>query len=181
MDAILKICHVARSRGLPANAWLLVVDVNRQNLIVWRNGNAHGSYPVSTSQFGIGQFEGSYQTPPGFHEIDDRIGSHAELGQVFESRVGITMVIPSTHWSEPDSSDRILTRILRLRGLEPGVNQGPGIDSYERHIYIHGTNQEHRLGSPASHGCIRMGNGNIAELVSRLDTDPTWCWIGIPD
>jgi len=180
MDEIQEICRVAWARGLPAHAWFLVVDVNRQQLIVCRGGDVHSSYPVSTSQFGVGQHEGSYRTPPGFHEVDDRIGSHAELGQVFESRIGIAKVIPNTRWSKPETSDRILTRILRLRGLEPGLNQGPGIDSYDRHIYIHGTNQEHRLGSPASRGCIRMGNRNIVDLFLLLDTDPAWCWIGIP-
>ena len=51
-----------------------------------------------------------------------------------------------------------------LEGLEPGVNSGPGVDSHARYIYIHGTNQEHLLGKPVSHGCIRMSNDDVVEL-----------------
>ncbi len=55
--------------------------------------------------------------------------------------------------------DLILTRILRLDGLEEENS-----NSYERYIYIHGTNHEQAIGTPASHGCIRMKNKDIAEL-----------------
>ena len=34
----------------------------------------------------------------------------------------------------------------------------------ERYIYIHGTNQEELLGTPASHGCVRMSNADIKEF-----------------
>ena len=49
--------------------------------------------------------------------------------------------------------DLILTRILWLQGLEANKNCGDGVDSFHRYIYIHGTHEERRLGSPASHGC----------------------------
>jgi len=57
----------------------------------------------------------------------------------------------------------VLTRIFILDGLEPGVNkgrdeQGRVVDSQERYIYIHGTNDEENLGQPVSHGCIRVSN-----------------------
>jgi hypothetical protein len=43
----------------------------------------------------------------------------------------------------------ILSRILWLEGLEARREQAaPGIDSFERYIYIHGTNQEDLLGVP---------------------------------
>ena len=31
-------------------------------------------------------------------------------------------------------------------------------------LYIHGTMEEHRLGAPASHGCVRMKNSDLIEL-----------------
>jgi lipoprotein-anchoring transpeptidase ErfK/SrfK len=34
----------------------------------------------------------------------------------------------------------------------------------DRYIYFHGTNREDLIGTPASHGCIRMKNADIAEL-----------------
>jgi len=43
-----------------------------------------------------------------------------------------------------------------------------GIDSYERCIYIHGTAEEHLIGRPASHGCIRMRNRDIIELFALV-------------
>ena len=45
-----------------------------------------------------------------------------------------------------------------LDGIEPGVNKGKGIDSFNRYIYIHGTHEEGLIGLKASHGCIRMFN-----------------------
>ncbi|MEE8584447.1 MAG: L,D-transpeptidase, partial [Acidobacteriota bacterium] len=76
------------------------------------------------------------------------------------------------HTDQTDlDKDRITTRILWLCGKEPGVNQGMGVDSYLRHIYIHGTPEEGLLGSPASRGCIRMGNQEIVELFEAVPMD----------
>ena len=55
-----------------------------------------------------------------------------------------------------------------LEGLEPGINRGEGIDSRDRHIYIHGTPEEWLIGKPASHGCIRMKNRNVVELFNLV-------------
>lgn len=55
---------------------------------------------------------------------------------------------------EPPEKARVTSRIMRLKGLEEGVNSGPGVDSYARFIYIHGTVFEERIGSPTSAGCI---------------------------
>jgi lipoprotein-anchoring transpeptidase ErfK/SrfK len=56
-----------------------------------------------------------------------------------------------------------------LEGLEPGVNKGGDVDSKERYIYIHGTGEEGKLGTPASHGCIRMKNADVINLFNRVD------------
>ncbi len=60
--------------------------------------------------------------------------------------------------------DLILTRILTLDGLEDGINRGPGHDSLERYIYLHGTNHEDLLGRPVSCGCVRLSNTDICAL-----------------
>ena len=64
------------------------------------------------------------------------------------------------------NGDELLSRIFWLEGLDRRLNKDPkgNYDSYLRFIYIHGTNQEALLGTPASHGCIRMGNRDIVEL-----------------
>jgi len=60
--------------------------------------------------------------------------------------------------------DLILTRIFRLEGIEAGLNRGPGCDSFERYIYLHGTNREDLLGTPSSHGCVRLSSRDCLEL-----------------
>ena len=62
----------------------------------------------------------------------------------------------------------ITTRILWLRGLEPGVNHGGEVDSHDRYIYIHGTNHEERLGTPQSAGCVLMRNLELVELFDEV-------------
>lgn len=78
------------------------------------------------------------------------------------------------YWEESGEEQQknlITTRILRLRGLEPAHNSGPGLDSFERYIYIHGTNHEERLGTPASGGCILLSNKDVEELFDSVDLD----------
>ncbi len=74
-----------------------------------------------------------------------RIGEDAAPGTVFVSREPTG----ETWCGEACDDDLILTRILTLDGLEDGVNRGPGCDSLERYIYLHGTNHEGLLGPPA--------------------------------
>ena len=63
--------------------------------------------------------------------------------------------------------DYVTTRIMHLEGMEEGINRGGNVDSYERHIYIHGTHEEGRIGIPSSHGCIRMHNNDVIELYEQ--------------
>jgi UDP-N-acetylmuramate-alanine ligase/lipoprotein-anchoring transpeptidase ErfK/SrfK len=143
---------------------VLVVDVARQRLIVRERGGFAAEYPISTAAAGVGGAEGSHRTPPGWHRIHRKIGAGEPSGRVFESREPLDRV-----WQgEADAHDLILTRILTLEGLEPGVNQGPGVDSLERYVYVHGTNHEAALGRPASHGCVRMANRDVIELFDRV-------------
>ena len=144
---------------------LLLVDVARQRLALVRGTRLLADYPISTAEAGIGGESGSFRTPPGWHRIARKIGTDAALGTVFVSREPTGEV-----WQgETRNDDLILTRLLWLEGLEPGVNRGPGVDSFERYIYVHGTNHEHRLGTPASHGCVRLSNGDILELYDQVE------------
>ncbi|WP_119274154.1 L,D-transpeptidase family protein [Taklimakanibacter deserti] len=152
--------------GAPAvlPARLLVVDPERQ-LAVWlEDGKAAGAWPVSTARAGIGGKEGSFRTPPGWHRVSAWIGEDAAPGTVFASREPTG----ETWGGEALEDDLILTRILTLEGLEEGVNRGPGCDSLQRYIYLHGTNHESLLGRPASHGCVRFSNADVCELFGRL-------------
>ena len=164
--------ETARARTAAPGAWerLLVVDVPRQRLVLCdAAGRGLAEYPVSTAAAGIGGQEGSLQTPPGWHRIHARIGAGAPAGTRFVSRAPSGEV-----WGgEPREEDLILTRILTLEGLEDGVNRGPGRDSLERFIYLHGTNHEDALGRAASHGCARLSNADVIELFDRVrEGDP---------
>lgn len=122
-------------------------------------------YDISTSKYGIGNVENSNQTPLGIHRIANKIGDNAPPGRIFKSRIDTGI-----DWCEDLTEENmVLTRILRLQGLEPGVNNGPGIDSFERYIYIHGTNREDLIGTPMSHGCICMRNKEIIELYDSVE------------
>jgi lipoprotein-anchoring transpeptidase ErfK/SrfK len=61
--------------------------------------------------------------------------------------------------SEPVEGDLVLTRILWLEGAEEA-----NANTKQRYIYIHGTNQEDRIGEPASIGCVRMRNADVIAL-----------------
>ncbi len=52
--------------------------------------------------------------------------------------------------------------------MEKGINNGRNVDTYSRLIYIHGTDEEGRLGKPASSGSIPMGNKAIIDLFDRI-------------
>jgi lipoprotein-anchoring transpeptidase ErfK/SrfK len=69
---------------------------------------------------------------------------------------------------DPVKEDLILTRVLTLRGEEPGKNKGGDVDSFDRNIYIHGTNDEEKIGTPASHGCVRLTNDDVITLYEMV-------------
>ena len=159
----------AGSPVLDRRARVLVVDTARQRLGLMDDGRLVFESVLSTAKNGLGCAEGSYRTPTGWHRIHARIGAGAEPGAVFRGRVATGEV-----WrGEPRDEDLILTRVLTLDGLEEGWNRGPGRDSLERFIYLHGTNQERQLGSPVSHGCVRLANADILALFDQVaEGDP---------
>ena len=155
------------------NARVIDVDIARQRLYLWE-GYPDGDmlireYPVSTAAKGAGEQSGSYCTPRGRHRIAQKIGAGAPLFAAFKAREATGEIWTPGLDAENPGRDWILTRILWLEGLEPGRNQGGTVDSHDRYIYIHGTNEEHRLGTPASHGCIRMKNADVAELFGLVE------------
>lgn len=145
-----------------------VVDVRTQTLTLLRGQRSVARYPISTAARGVGSREASYRTPLGRHRVHQKFGADAPLGTVFRSRVSTHTVAPILTDPVDVEEDLILTRILWLDGLEPGINKGPGIDSRERFIYIHGTNEEGLIGTPASHGCVRMRNRDVVALFDLL-------------
>ena len=154
-------------------------------MALFRDGAPVAEWPVSTSKFGVGSQSGSYKTPLGLHRIAEKIGGGMPIDTVFKGRKAVGCLAdsvpplagdqssashasPGTRHSSP-SSDLIMSRILWLDGCEEGLNRGGAIDSHDRYIYIHGTVHEDRIGTPDSHGCVRMRNADVAELFERVE------------
>ena len=115
-------------------------------------------YVISTSQHGLGSEPGSNRTPTGRFRIAEKHGDGAEPGMIFVSRQ------PTGECGgEDDEKDHVQTRILCLDGLD-----AENANTFSRYIYIHGTNAESRLGTPASEGCVRMGNDDVIDLYDRV-------------
>ena len=135
------------------------VSITEQKLRLHHGGELVSEYVISTAARGIGFEEGSYCTPPGRFEISEKIGAHEAIGTIFRSRK------PEEIWDGSlCDDDLVLTRILRLHGLD-----SENANTLQRYIYIHGTNQEHLLGEPASCGCIRMSNEDVRVFFDQVE------------
>ena len=131
-------------------------------------------FSISTSKNPPSCLTDSRGTPTGLHAIADKIGAGAPEGTVFKGRVATGQIYDQV---SPEDAERnlITSRILRLRGLEIGKNSGEGRDSYDRYIYIHGSNHEDRIGQPFSGGCVEMFNADVIELFEQVDVgDLIW-------
>ncbi|MFW2439871.1 MAG: L,D-transpeptidase family protein [Arenicellales bacterium] len=146
----------------------VVISIPEQSLELRKQGELLNCYPVSTARNGAGEKSGSECTPRGRHVIRAAIGAGCEAGSVFVGRRPTGEI-----WSaelaqaEPDR-DWILSRILWLSGLQPGVNRLANVDTMRRYIYIHGTPCEEQIGHPVSHGCIRMRNDDLIDLYEKV-------------
>ncbi|HPE61974.1 MAG TPA: L,D-transpeptidase [Thiolinea sp.] len=155
-----------------STASVILIDATAQKLILLEQGQPVGEWTISTAEAGLGSRKGSNQTPLGVHRVARKFGDAAPLGTIFRARQNTGRV--ARILTEPgarSNADNVTTRILWLDGLEPGLNRGGKVDSHERYIYIHGTDEEGRLGAPASHGCIRMSNRAVVELFDRVGVD----------
>lgn len=143
---------------------IIYINIEKQMLYLVSNNDTIAKYKVSTSKYGVGNFDKSEKTPLGKHKISSKYGENMPIGSTFEGRIFNGKTSEIFKDSTITSDDLVLTRVLRLKGLERGVNYGGDVDTFKRLIYIHGTNEEGLIGTPASHGCIRMKNIEVIEL-----------------
>lgn len=136
----------------------LLVHVNRQEAELIEDNKVIKTYAISTAANGLSCEAGSNCTPTGKLRIAKKIGADLPEGTVFRARVPV-----SEDWSTESQEDLVLSRILWLEGAEE-----KNANTFSRYIYLHGTNQEHLLGTPASHGCIRFGVSEICEVFEEL-------------
>lgn len=146
----------------------IYVGIKNQKLILINEGETIKSYAISTSKEGVGNKKNSLKTPLGLHKIKSKYGKDVPIGGVFEHRRYNGKITSINLDSSNTGVDIICTRIIRIEGLEKGLNKGGDVDSYLRKIYIHGTNEEGLIGQEVSHGCIRMKNSDIVDLFDRV-------------
>ncbi|HVJ44763.1 MAG TPA: L,D-transpeptidase [Luteolibacter sp.] len=137
----------------------LEVSIDDQRLDVFDEDKLIRSFTVSTALKGVGFREESFRTPTGRFRISEKIGDGEKLNTIFKQRV------PAGVWKKNSKTegDLVLTRILRIDGLDP-----ENANSKKRCIYIHGTNREDLIGKPASIGCVRLSNQDMVELFEMV-------------
>ncbi len=150
-----------------ARPWL-DLDIANQRLSLLEGESAQRNYLVSTARNGVGEIEGSHCTPRGWHVIRAKIGAGMPPGTVFRGRrptgerysEALALAYPDRDW--------ILTRILWLSRLQPGLNRLGRRDTMRRYIYIHGCPDHCPMGVPESAGCVRMRNDDVIDLFDRV-------------
>ena len=133
------------------------------------DGELLQQYSVSTSKYGTGNQNGSEQTPLGLHRVKDKLGGAMPVNEVFIGRIPHGNLDECKERGIELPDDVIMSRIMWLEGMEPGRNQGGYVDTYQRYIYIHGTNHEESIGTPSSIGCIRMRNQDVVDLFRQVE------------
>ncbi|MEI6350775.1 MAG: L,D-transpeptidase [Verrucomicrobiota bacterium] len=137
----------------------VVIDVDGQKLDLLKSGQQVASFRISTSKFGLGDDLHSYKTPLGTFEVCSKLGDELPMGAVIKRGHFTGEVLPPN----APGRDPIVTRVIRLQGLEPQNRHALG-----RGIYIHGTPEERRIGKPVSWGCIRMRSKDVVELFKQV-------------
>lgn len=135
------------------------ISVRDQRLTLRDGRKKIAAYPISTSKFGLGSKAGSFRTPTGKFRVAEKIGDTMPSGTVFKSRRPVKTTSKALR-----DDDLVMTRILWLDGLERR-----NANTYSRYVYIHGTNHEEDIGSPSSHGCVRMKNADVIELFAQVE------------
>jgi lipoprotein-anchoring transpeptidase ErfK/SrfK len=149
----------------------IVISTRDQKLALLDRGNVMAVYPVSTSKFGLGDWRGSRFTPLGQLQIAEKIGDNAPPGAVFKNRRRTGEIVLANSLGR----DPIVTRILWLRGLE-----AQNVNAFGRDIYIHGTPEEWKIGSPVSYGCVRMRSSDIIQLYNIVGVDAAVTIVNAP-
>jgi len=144
------------------------ISVRKQQLFLIQNSLILESYSISTALKGVGEKQGSFQTPRGWHVIRAKIGQGMPENMVFVGRRPTGEIYSPELAKQYGERDWILTRILWLSGLEVGKNRLGDVDTMRRYVYIHGTPDKVPMGIAGSKGCIRMRNAELIHLFDRI-------------
>lgn len=147
---------------------LIYVSIKNQKLYHISDNTINDEYTISSAKKGIGNIRNSDKTPIGLHYIKEKYGQKTPINGRMIARKFEGLIATIYQDTNSSKTDDITSRILWLAGLEEGINKGGNVDSYQRYIYIHGTSEEGKLGTPASHGCIRMSNLDVINLFDKV-------------
>ena len=123
------------------------INLSCQELVLEKSGKILLQCPVSSGKAGTGHEEGSGKTPTGHFRICKKIGDGEPEDTIFISRLPAGRYPTAIPKSMDEHSDFIRSR----------------------YIYIHGTNDTKLLGTPASHGCIRLSPRDMIALFALAD------------
>ena len=145
------------------------ISITHQTLNVFdENGRILSTYSVSTASRGAGEINGSFCTPLGKHIIRAKIGDNLPAETVFIARRPQTELYSEALEALYPGRDWVMARILWLSGCEVGFNRLGNVDTMRRYVYIHGCPDRTPMGTPGSHGCVRMRNADIIELYDLI-------------
>lgn len=146
----------------------IYVGAKRQKLYYIQDSVIVAEYDISTAKNGVGFIKGSNQTPTGLHSITEMYGDSVPEGGIILNRHYTGEIAEIIEEPISVETDDVTTRVMWLDGEEDGINKGGDRDTHSRLIYIHGTPEEGLIGTPASHGCIRMRNSEVIELFEMV-------------
>lgn len=150
------------------NDRLIRISIDEQRLQLLDDDTIVMDTAISTAANGPGEIMHSECTPRGWHRVRARIGEGCPAGTVFVGRRPTGEIYTPALKAAGPERDWMLTRILWLCGMEPGINRFGEVDSMRRYIYIHGCPDEDEMGVPSSHGCVKMRNDEAIELFDRV-------------
>ena len=165
IDRVNNYCEVKKGKTYDE---ILFVSVKEQKMYHIVENTIVKEYLVSTAKKGVGNQKNSDMTPHGLHYIKEKYGSKTPQNGRMIGRVFYGQIAKIYYDTTSSKTDDITSRILWLSGIEKDINKDGNVDSYNRYIYIHGTSEEGKIGSPASNGCIRMLNNDIIELYAKI-------------
>jgi lipoprotein-anchoring transpeptidase ErfK/SrfK len=144
---------------------LIVIDPSTSTGYLSDGERVLHTFIVSTGYGGLSGVPGSGGTPPGAHRIE--MLARAQPQEILEWRR------PTGRFADLAGGGEVTTGLIALDGLEERNRY-----SWERNVYIHGTNRLSNLGRPGvSGGCIRVHPNDIYFLLDAIEEYPTGVYV----
>jgi lipoprotein-anchoring transpeptidase ErfK/SrfK len=144
---------------------LIVIDPSTSTGYLSDGDRVLHTFIVSTGYGGLSGVPGSGGTPAGAHRIE--MLARARPQEILEWRR------PTGRFADVFGEPAVTTGLIALDGLEERNRY-----SWERNVYIHGTNRLSILGRPGvSGGCIRVHPNDIYFLLDAIEEYPTGVYV----